>query len=351
MRAVLFSALAAAAIAAASPASAAQEELTTGQAGQVVDALVGEMSDYFDPAKADQVRQALRTERPRLAAIHDRFALAQALSAITLKVSGDPHMKVSVATGDAKTRALSEADQALLDQRLAHGLMAVRRLPANIGYLKLRLFGRDPASADMIDAAMGLLKDTDALIIDLRENTGGGGAADTRLEGQLSATPLVMAEVHWRRRDGTTEVETRRPDIPPAGPLYPDRPVYVLVGGATFSAAEAFAYDLQANRRALLVGAVTRGGGNAANLATPGLGFGLMAFVPNGQVIHPLTGRGWNIVGLKPDVQTPVEGALTEAYRLALAAARPRISTPKSEKERADAIADPAAALMADQRL
>ncbi|ADG12550.1 hypothetical protein B7G68_21135 [Caulobacter segnis] len=327
----------------------AAEELTSKQAGQVVDALVGQMNDYAYPAKAQQVRAALKSQRTRLIQIHDRQALAEALTAITLETSGDQHLKVSVATASAQVARVSDADQALIDQRLAYGLMAVRRLPANIGYLKLRYFEQTQAGADLIDAAMGLLQHTDALIIDLRENTGGGGASDERLLGHLSKTPLAMTRIHWRTPDGGETVEQRQPTVPSSGPLYADKPVFVLTAHRTFSAAEAFAYDIQANKRGVLIGTKTRGGGNPANRPTPGLGFGLVAFVPNGWTEHPLTGKGWEGVGVKPDVET--EAALTEAYRRALAAAKPLVSTPRSEKERADAIANPAAALAADQAL
>lgn len=329
----------------------ATEELTAKQSGQVVDALIGQMSDYFDLAKAGEVRAALKAQRGALTKIHDRQALAEALSAITLKASNDQHLKVSVTTASAQVASVSDADQALIDQRLAYGLMSVRRLPANIGYLKLRYFEQGQAGADLIDAAMGMLRHTDALIIDLRENTGGGGASDERLLGHLSKTPLVMTTIHWRQPDGGETVRQRQPTVPAGGPLYPDKPVYVLLAGRTFSAAEAFAYDIQVNKRGLRIGTRTRGGGNPANRQTPGLGFGLVAFVPNGWTVHPLTGKSWDGVGVQPDVVTSVDGALTEAYRRALAEAKPLVSTPKSEKERADAIADPAATLAADQKL
>lgn len=347
----LLAAAAAVALLLAAPSAFAAEDLTPEQAGQVVDTLIADLNGYFDPAKAAQVQAALRADRTRLAGIHDRAALAEALSAITLKVSQDQHLKVTVATASARTAELSDAEQALVDQRIAYGLMAVRRLPGNIGYLKLRYFEQGPEGAAMIDAAMGLLRYTDALIIDLRENTGGGGASDERLLGHLSRTPLVMAELRWRQEDGHTEIEQRKPATIPGGPLYADKPVFVLTANRTFSAAEGFAYDIQANKRGLLIGARTRGGGNPSNRPAPPLGFGLRVFVPNGQAIHPLTGKGWEGVGVQPDVETGPEGALTEAYRRALAVAKPLVSTPKSEKERADAIADPAAALQADQQL
>jgi hypothetical protein len=46
-----------------------------------------------------------------------------------------------------------------------------------------------------------------------------------------------------------------------------------------------------------------------------------------------------------------VDEALTEAYTRALAAAKPLVSTPRSEAERSAALAEPKAALMADQAL
>ena len=336
----------------AAPAFAANgETLTPTQAGQVVDALVRDLDAYFDPAKAAAVKDALRARRSEFAGIGDRARLAEALSAVTVGVSGDLHLKVSVTTASAKAASLTGADQALVDQRLAYGLMAARRLPANIGYLKLRYFEGTPAGAEMIDAALGLLKDTDALIIDLRENTGGGGAADERLLGHLSKTPLVLETIRWTKADGQVELDDRKVMQGPGAPLYADKPVFVLTAARTFSAAEAFAYSIKANGRGVLVGEKTRGGGNPSNRPPPPLGFGLSVFVPNGQVVHPLTGKGWEGVGVMPDVATAPEAALTEAYRRALGVARPLVSTPKSEKERADAIADPAGTLAADQRL
>lgn len=344
---------AAAAILASGPAFAQSgaDTLTPTQSGEVVDALVRGLDGYFDPAKAKVVQAALRARRAELVAIGDRQALAEALSATTVKASGDLHLKVSVNTARKEVTALTEAEQARLDQRLAYGLMAARRLPANIGYLKLRYFEQTEPGAAMIDAALGLLKDTDALIIDLRENTGGGGAADERLLGHLSRKPLVLEALHWREPDGKITIEQRRVDQGPGGPLYPDRPVFVLTANRTFSAAEAFAYSLKANGRAVLIGERTRGGGNPANRPAPPLGYGLAVFVPNGHVVHPLTGAGWEGVGVTPDVETPSDAALTEAFRRALAAARPLVSTPKSEQERAAALADPARALIDDQKL
>jgi C-terminal processing protease CtpA/Prc len=228
--------------------------------------------------------------------------------------------------------------------------MAARRLPGNIGYLKLRYFEQGEEGAAMIDAVMGLLKDTDALIIDLRENGGGGGASDTELLGHLSRAPIPMAKVTWHNADGTREVSQRTARNPAGGPLYPDKPVYVLTAKRTFSAAEEFTYDLKAAGRATLVGETTGGGANPANRPVP-LSYGFRIFIPNGHVEHPTTHTNWEGVGIAPDIAVPADQALTTAYGKALALAKPTVMTPQSERERKAAIADPRSALLADQAL
>lgn len=328
----------------AAPSVVLAGDLTPEAARKALDALDAGLAGYIDPVVGERARAAVRANHRRYLAIGDRQAFAEAVSADLLAATHDLHLKLSVKTTTAQAAALTDAEEQLLEDRLAHGLLTIRRLPGNIGYLKLRYFAADAAGAALIDAAMLMLKDADALILDLRENTGGGGESDRRLLGHLSRTPIPMAVITWREADGRFTTETRRPDAPTSGPLYPDKPVFVLIARRTFSAAEAVAYDLQAAKRALVVGERSRGGANPSNRGVE-LGAGLSAFIPNGRVTHPTTGGNWEGVGVAPDVETAPQEALTEAFKRALAVARPTISTPKSEKELAEARADPRAAL------
>lgn len=335
----------AAALAVTTPLCALAGDLSTADARKALDALDEGLAGYIDPEVGERARAVVRANRKRYLAIGDRQAFSAAISADLVAASNDQHLKLSVNTASAATAAMSEADEALLQGRLAHGLMTIRRLPGNIGYFKLRYFAAGADGAALVDAGLRLLKDTDALILDLRENTGGGGESDARLIGQLSRTPIPMAVIKWRKADGRFETEARAPTTPEGGPLYPDKPVFVLIARRTFSAAEGVAYDLQASKRAVLVGERSRGGANPSNRSVE-LGAGMSAFIPNGRVVHPITGTNWEGVGVKPDVETPPQEALTEAFRRALAVAKPTVSTPKSEKELADARADPKAALV-----
>jgi retinol-binding protein 3 len=325
-------------------------DLPAGAAVHAVDALIKGLDGYVYPDRAVQLQARLRAERPRLAKIADREALVVQLNTI-LAEAGDLHLKTRIDTLDPRSpQKADNGEGALVERMLAHGLMAVRRLPGNIGYLKLRYFPDDVDGARMVHQAMAMLKDTGALIIDLRENTGGGGATDERLLGHLSATPIPMDIIRWRHADGTTTTTQRRVSVPAEGPLYAAKPIFLLTANRTFSAAEAFAYALQAAHRATLVGERTRGGANPADHRVT-LDAGISVFVPNGLVEHPITHGNWEGKGVIPDVPTEPRRALVEGYARALASAKPLVETPKSQKELSDAIADPEGTLRFDAGL
>lgn len=337
------------ALAAAGPALAG--DLTPKSAAEVLGQIDKGLDTYVDPAVAKRAQALLKAHRAQYLKLDTREAFAQAVTTDLYAATHDGHLKLRPVTLDASAQArLTPEQEALLDRRAANGLLAIRRLPANIGYLKLSGFAQDEAGAALIDAAIRLLKDTDALIIDLRANGGGGGAADEELLGQLSAAPIPMATIHWRNPDGSETLWQRKPRTPAGGPLYADKPVFVLTAHYTFSAAEGFAYDLKNAHRAVLVGETTGGGANPSNRPVP-LSYGFRIFIPNGRVVHPTTGTNWEGVGVAPDVAVPADQALTEAYGMALKAARPLVSTVSTEAERARVTADPKAALLADQPL
>jgi C-terminal processing protease CtpA/Prc len=94
------------------------------------------------------------------------------------------------------------------------------------------------------------------------------------------------------------------------------KPVYVLTSHDTFSGAEEFAYDVQAFKRAQVIGAATRG---AAHMARPvQVGDHFVISVPFAQAVNPVTHRNWDDTGVVPDVAALAGQALEVAHRLAL---------------------------------
>src|SRR5262249_52418714 len=120
--------------------------------------------------------------------------------------------------------------------------------------------------------------------------------------------------------------------------LYGDRPLYVLTGEATFSAAEECAYDLQALKRATLVGEVTGGGANPNELVPLSLGF--MMSVAIGKVENAVTHGNWEGVGVKPDVAVPDARALKTAHVMALRKMLETQTDPVLKQRLTDVLAD-----------
>lgn len=188
----------------------------------------------------------------------------------------------------------------------------VRWLAGNVGYLRINLFMDAPPIVEKLAAAFGMLADTGALIIDVRGSPGGEPAGVANVIGHLVDQPTPTVRV----LDPAGPAEGQTYYAQPRTPAFIGRPVYVLIDSETGSGAEEFAYDLQALRRATLVGQTTWGG------ATPGgyrpLAEGFVAFIPMHIVTNTVTGANWEGVGVRPDVEAPSDQALTVAHRLAL---------------------------------
>jgi C-terminal processing protease CtpA/Prc len=86
------------------------------------------------------------------------------------------------------------------------------------------------------------------------------------------------------------------------------KPVYVLTSPVTISAAEEFAYDLQALGRATVVGETTTG---AAHLTAGGqVAPHLFITISIARPINPVTKTNWEGVGVIPDIKVSARDAL-----------------------------------------
>jgi uncharacterized protein (TIGR02246 family) len=103
--------------------------------------------------------------------------------------------------------------------------------------------------------------------------------------------------------------------------------LYILVSAGTASAGESFAYTLQQYGRAKIVGEKTAGAGYN-NIILP-LGKGLAFSISYGRPEHPLSGKGWEAVGVQADIAVPAGEALAAAHKSAL---RKMIGTTTDER-------------------
>ncbi len=169
---------------------------------------------------------------------------------------------------------------------------------------------------------MTLLTHTDALVVDLRYNHGGDSDGVIILMSYLYAAEdtVHIFDIYWRPSNLTRQY-WNMPDV--AGRRYPKKPVWVLTSSRTFSGAESFAYDLQAQKRVTVVGEVTGGGAHPGDMVKVAPHFGIG--VPMGRSINPVTKTDWEGTGVRPDVPTTAEKAFDTAYLAALRRQRARV--------------------------
>lgn len=184
------------------------------------------------------------------------------------------------------------------------GYVKAEVLSGNIGYLEVVAFLPRKLAQNAAAAAMMFLANTDALIIDLRANRGGAPDGVSFLCSYLFGdNPVHLNDLYWRNADRPVESWTD-PKVP-GGRYGPGKPVYVLTSRETFSGAEEFAYDVQQQKRAKIVGEPTGGGSH------PGLvlyfsddsGNQFRVFIPCGRAVNPISKKDWEGTGVIPDIR------------------------------------------------
>jgi len=246
-------------------------------------------------------------------------ALTDSLTADLRRATGDAHLQVvfSVRERSAPPGSGTSAADAARDREAAawrnYGFHQVERMDGNVGYLELGRFDDPALAGSTLATAMSFLAGTDALIIDLRGNGGGRAEMVALVASYFFAEPTLLTTLHHRDPADTAQLWT---SAHVAGPRYAGKPVYVLVSGRTFSAAEALAYHLQTHHLATVVGEKTRGGANPGGWEMIGTHFGV--FVPTAYNEAADTHGNWEGVGITPDVAAPFAEAKQVALRAAL---------------------------------
>ena len=187
-------------------------------------------------------------------------------------------------------------------------------------------FHRPAWGGEVAVAAMNLISNTSALIIDLRRCPGGYPGMIALICSYLFGDdPVHLDSIYWRDDDITQQYWTL-PFIP--GKRYGDKPVYVLISKNTFSGGEAFAYILQTPKHATLVGQKTDGGAHATTPYRIHPHFEVS--IPIGANINPITHDNWERKGVIPDISVSQEQALRTAYQMALKTIIESIAEPPS---------------------
>lgn len=196
--------------------------------------------------------------------------------------------------------------------RLNHGILQLKVLPGNIRYMEtIGFFWGGEKTKEVYDNAMRFLKGGDAIIIDMRKNGGGSPDAVRYMISNFLKPDTPIVTFYMRGEKGDTWKSVATPNGSLAG-----KPLYVLTGGRSASAAEEFIGHVNGFKLGDLVGETTAGAGYR-NEFFPVAG-GYVISVSVGRAVLASTGKDWEKVGIAPTIKASQDKALEVAQVSAL---------------------------------
>jgi hypothetical protein len=280
----------------------------------VVDSL-GVLLEHLYPAQdtgrmiADHLRE--QEHAGAYAVLASRPQFAEALTRDLRSVNGDRHLNVRV--GDEPRPGTDQPKVMEGASNIGQPMV----LDGNVGYLKFGALTGGPTALSRLGEAFRALQTTDAVILDLRGSPGGSAEMANTIISHFVAPGVPVIRVNDRSSSRTFVRETL---AQVSGPRRLDVPLYVLVDARSASAAEDVPFVLQNLRRATIVGERTAGAGRNNRMIA--VGAGLLASISISRVSDPKTGREWEGIGIRPDIEVTSDQALEVARHAALERSR-----------------------------
>jgi hypothetical protein len=300
--------------------TAEEQKLDAKKKTGIINKVAAALNDHYvfpDAAKKMETHLRKQLKKGAYKQITDPVELAEVLTKDLRDICHDLHLRVRYYPDPPRQRSPKPED---LERRLRQAkfdnfaFREVKRLTGNIGYLKLDNFLPAEYGGDIAVGAMNFLANTYALIIDLRENTGGSPSMIQLISSYFFKDSVHLNSFYIREGNKTRQFWT--PEHV-EGPRMTDVDIYVLTSKRTFSAAEEFTYNLKNMERATIVGETTGGGAHPVKfhyLEDVKFGMG----IPYGRAVNPITNTNWEGTGIKPHVEVPKEQAFDKAYDMAL---------------------------------
>lgn len=167
---------------------------------------------------------------------------------------------------------------------------------------------------ETITSAMNFLSNTEAIILDLRDNRGGSIDMPPYLASYFLGDEKQTL-LQFINRDNKEEDKTETTQQLEGKRLF-GKPLYILTSNKTFSAAEAFTYPLKNRKVAITVGEKTGGGANP--IVPKIINENFVLGLPTYQPIDPKTATNWERTGILPDIEVTADKAKETAHIKAL---------------------------------
>jgi hypothetical protein len=320
------------------PADVLDRLLDDAARSAVIDELIKKINRiYIFPDVAKKMEQAIRARQAKneYDAITSGREFAKVLTVHLREVYKDEHLEVQYfASGipyDSEKPPVAEEVQRFRERgrRRYYEFKKVERLDGGIGLLQVDGFYPAEWIAETAAGAMAFLANSEAVILDLRNNHGGMSG------GGLLCSYFLKEETHLRdfynRAENTTRQVWSYPVV--GSEKFADKDLYILTSNRTFSAPEALAYDMQALKRATIVGETTHGGAHPTTIFRITDHFS--ASIPFCRSINPVTKTDSEGDGVKPDVAVRADQALLTAHLMAL---RKSLKKYRGDRDLADSL-------------
>lgn len=243
--------------------------------------------------------------------------LASVLTSDLRSINGDLHMKLNFASTTPISTKKKTNTPKFKGAWTNYGFQELKVLDGGIGYLKISHFTHwdhlDEAKK-IIDSSFNFLQNTNALIIDVRDNPGGFEAIVAYLISYLfDEKPVHLSDYYERHNNDKHSLWTEK-TLP--GKRMPNTPVFIVVNNRTASAGESLAYMLKHLNRATIIGETTSGAANGAMIHKINNRFSIT--IASEATINPITKSSFEQVGVIPNIPTKSDEALNKAHELAL---------------------------------
>lgn len=280
--------------------------------------------NHFSPKVAAKICSELanRKSKEEVGKVSDCYELTRFLNRKFLEIGKDLHLTIQYTpTVQSKVNVYDPKEN--LEARLRilrkdnFGFKETAILDGNVGYLRLDVFPDPQLCQKKLEASMKVLEDTDAMIIDLRNNNGGS------LE-----TVQLLCSYFWPHDPQEQLVnyfyveKGKRFDremwtlASIAGKRRPEVPLYVLTSNSSFSAAEWMTLILKSRGRAKVIGGTTAGGAHPVTLFAVGERFKIN--IPIGRIVDVKSLFDFESKGVTPDVLESYSKSKVRGHLMAL---------------------------------
>jgi hypothetical protein len=299
--------------------SQSDKEIDGKRAENIIDSISNLLNEYYvfpDVAKKIEVQLKAECSKGNFNNIKSDEELAEKINLEMKSIANDLHLRFWVA-GSSNPFGLNrkkppDYNYQKINNIQEFGFFRTGKVGNDIGYLEIKGFPPLNSSKESIDAVMKCLIDSKVLVIDVRRNGGGIPETIRYICSYFFEKPTHINSIYWRYLDKTDDFITLE-EV--GGRKMADIPIFVLTSSNTVSGGEEFAYNIQTQKRGVLIGEVTAGGANPCDVLN------LDKFrisIPTGRAINPITKTNWEGTGVKPDYGIDASKALELALEKAL---------------------------------